>query len=478
MITATTNFQNALAPFLVGQISIAIEVEGYGRVFTKGNDSISGHYPWITEISDYSYSINDTEGGADQGNFSFTVMDFENLITADFPSFVFEGKVVTVKVGLPGLDYSDWCIVFTGYIDTVSSADNNLSYLFSCLDVTGYLAQVVYQTGDDGSPTSSSNFHTLNAHPLDIFLDILLNQVKIDPSQVDVETIQAYRDGPYSGMQFLFKLDQPVAAADFIMNQLLKPLGAYMFVGDNQISMSSFLPLAAPVGIATFGPDSWTSIPMAEQTGSANGAGNPLINLITWQFDKDDLAELTDGSTSYNSTDVQEFAPSLARYGINNVGELTITADGMRSAFQGFFLAAVISYYIFLQYGFKTLIFDNNAADCFFNKLLIESGDFVYVTHPDVPDRVNGVMGITNKLFKILNKNISFDESKITFTMIDASYLQNFGFYKIAHSYDPGTQDTPTPAYASASPTQKANYMFECNADLEYSNGDAAHQLD
>ena len=472
MLTATTNFKNVLASFHAGHIDLAVEIGGYSRVFVNRYTGTAGQYDWLVNVDDYAYTIKDTDGGADQGNLTFNVQDFDNLITADFPNFVFEGKTVTVKVGLPGLAYSDWVVIFAGYIDTVNSENNNLEYQFSCLDVTGYLSTVVYQAGDDGLPTSETNYRTLNAHPLDLMLDILLNQLKLDQSLVNSSAIQAFRDGPYAGTQFTFYLQQPVAAADFILNQLLKPLGAYMFVSNGAITINSFFPIAVPTPVATLGPDNWVNIPSAEQTGG-NSSSNPLINYIQWQFDKDDFGQ----NGGYNSSDVQRYAASLARYGVNNVGELTITADGMRSAFQGFFLAASVSYMIFLQYGFKMLLFDSNSSDCQWNVLLLESGDYVYVTHPDIPDRTTGDMGITNKLFRIKNKTINFKEGLVLLTLIDSSYLSTFGFYRIAHSYDPNIGDTPTPPYASASTSEKARYMFECNGVDQYSNGDAAHIL-
>ena len=464
MLTCTTNFSNALSSFRAGHIDLAVEITGYSRVFTNRPTGISGQVDWLIHVDDYSYSVKDTDGGASQGSLTFNVQDVHNLITADFPNFVFEGKTVKVKVGLPGLAYSDWMTVFLGYVDTVDSANNNLEYAFTVLDVTGYLSAVVYKTGNDGAPTSQASYHTLNAHPLDIMLDILINQLHLDQSLVDVTGIQAYRDGPYAGLQFYFLLTQPVAAADFILNQLLKPIGAYMFVSNGALTISSFFPIQVPVAVATFGPDQWTTIPSAEQTGSSQAA-SPLINYVQWQFDKDDL-----GSTgTYNSTDVEIYGPSLARYGVNNVGELTITADGLRSAFQGYFIAASVSHMIFLQYGFKTLMFASNAADCHWTALLIESGDFIYVTHPNVPDRIAGVMGITNKLFRVVDKTINFEEGLIMLTMIDANYLVTLGFYKIA----PET----VLAYASESSANKAKYMFMSNGAGQYSNADPGHQL-
>jgi hypothetical protein len=78
-------------------------------------------------------------------------------------------------------------------------------------------------------------------------------------------------------------------------------------------------------------------------------------------------------------------------------------------------------------------------------------------------------MGINGKLFEMMNKSINFTEGRLTYSMIDASYLSLFGQFEIA--------PPATPLYASASGTQKSTYMFFCDQSAEYSNGDAAHIL-
>ena len=196
-----------------------------------------------------------------------------------------------------------------------------------------------------------------------------------------------------------------------------------------------------------------------------------MINTVQMQFDLDDSTANSSGN--YLSSNTEEYAPSYALYG-NLSSEMTINADGVRSAFQGFFIAALTAILIFMRYGFKNLTFDSSSSggtnpDSTWNTLLYEPGDIVSVTHPQIPDRKAGVMGITNKFFEILNKSINFTEGLLTYSMIDASYLSQFGNYEVA---PPGT-----PVYASASGTQQSTYMFFCNQSAEYSNGDAAHNL-
>ena len=324
---------------------------------------------------------------------------------------------------------------------------------------------MIYYTADNGGVTSSDNIKTVTGNPLSILLDILQNQTgktigtKVFPStNIDFTTINAYINGPYNGVNFVFHLTQAPMALDFIKSQLLKPMGGYLFVNAaGLLTVKFFYPLAGPSSVGTIDNHTWTNIPTAEQT--------EMVNITEFQFDRDD--DEANGTTNYLSQTVNEYPPSLNRYGI--VGEVVITADGMRSGFQGVVLSLLVSQLIFLRYGNKSLKFDQGATDSHLDTCLFETGDIISVTHPAVPDRVAGVIGITNKLFEILNKKWDFTEGKITFTMIDASYLSSFGFFEIAPA-----NENP---YTTASSGDKTTYLFQSSTAGKQSTGVPANTL-
>jgi hypothetical protein len=244
----------------------------------------------------------------------------------------------------------------------------------------------------------------------------------------------------------------------------MKPLGGYIWINAaGLLTCRFFVPLAGPVAIGAFGKSTWLDIPEAGQTN--------MVNTVQMQFDLDNSSGTSSGD--YLSSFTENYTPSYDLYG-NLSSEITINADGVRSAFQGFFTAALTAVLIFMRYGFKNLTFDSESSggsnpDSIWNTLLYEPGDIVAVTHPQVPDRKAGVIGITNKLFEILNKTIKFTEGKLTYTMIDASYLSNFGLYKIT---PPGET-----TYVLDSSANQKQYMYFCGANEEYSNGDPGHIL-
>lgn len=465
LVTLTSGKQLILLPGAFTVVS-GSSFYGTGTVALSAQPVSTTMYiePWLVSIDDLSQTIQDLDGGADVGNLCFTAQDFGAAITGDFPSFVFEGAEVVLVTGLPGLAGVDFCTLWTGFIDTVASANSNLEYYFSCLDTLSKLNQIVFQKADNGGVTSGQNFRTVHDNPMNILLEILQGEIVnpdqttgLDPALIDTATIEAYRDGPLAGLKFLFNITQPPNALDFIKNQIMKPLGGYVFCNAlGQVTVAFFYPIAGPVTQATLGPHAWTSIPEAEQT--------DMVNTVEIQFDKDDAD--VNASGNYDSDVVLEYAPSYQKYGI--VGEHVIQADGLRSSFLGYFIAYFVAWMIFYRYGFKNLKFDQNAADSLWSTMRLESGDVVDVTHPQIPDRQAGVMGITNKPFQILDKKWNFTEGRVTLSMIDASYLAKFGFFEIAPN---GEAD-----YTAASSSDQDTYMFE-TANGVYSNGNPGNVL-
>lgn len=445
MITASSAFLTANASlnktpvFLVG-------INGYTRVFLNRPSGIGGQYDWIVSLDKLGVTINDLDGGANLSGLAFTVQDRGQAVTGDFPGFVFEGKVVTLKTGFGGMSQADFVTLFTGIIDHVDSANGNNDYYFNCVDNKDALNQVIYTVADDGFPTDNDHRKTLNQHPLDILTDILTaagvtyNSTKI----------AAYRDGIFSGTQFEFSIDSPPVALDFIQQQIMKPLGGYIWTNNvGAIDVNFIYPLST-TSVFSLNEDSIVGIPEASQS--------DLINTTSVRMDKD-----TDGK--FQAELVENYTASISRFG--QYKQQVIESDGLRSGLQGFFLAALTSQMIFRRYGMKNLRFET--LNVFWNAAVLEPGDLISVTHSKVPDRATGVMGITGKLFVVMDRAYDFFNCTVQLLLLDASYLTNFGLFKIAPD---GEAD-----YAAASAPDKAKYMFLCDNDDDYSNEDAAHIL-
>lgn len=466
MIPASSAFNTANAELAKHPI-VLVKIAGYSRVFTNYDTATMGQYKWIESMQDQGKTVNDLSGVADTRQMDFVIIDGDianpNAITGDFPTFLFEGKPVQILTGFVGMSQADFACIFAGVVGTVDSTNDNTAYSFTFLDNTAVLTQTIYTTGDNGLPISSESPRTLNAHPLDLLIDILTNQITAqdgqywDPALVDLSRIKAYRDGVLAGAQMKFSLTSPVVARDFIAAQLLVPLGGYLWMdAGGKFTVNFFYPIAAPASVFSLNEHNIKGIPSASQA--------ELINSLEFRFDSD--------GSNYFSNVTEQYSPSVVQYGI--VGTQAVQSDGMRSGLQGFLIAAFTSHMIFLRYAFRNLSFGRSAGSsgtpmsCFWTAAVLEPGDLIDVTSSKVPDRQAGVMGITAKLFEVLETTYDFSAYTVTLTVIDAGYLAKIGLALIAPNNEPD--------YTSAG-SDKPKYMFLCDTNNEYSNSDPGNIL-
>jgi hypothetical protein len=449
----------------------------YSSILTLTPDSAvtATCYPWLIAPDDHMVTVNDLDGGADLADLVLHVQDRGNAILADFPTFVFEGKEMHLRQGFGHIDsdtgepvsdmaLADFVTLFTGKIDSVESENANNDYCFTCPDVRTELSRVIYRIADDGFSTDSKHVRTLNGHPLDILLAALQSEVGLDPSRIDIAGITTYRDTVYSGTQFEFTIDSPPVAKDFLEAEILKPMGAYMRTNNlGQVTVVFFYPLSTtPVlhfqhSEPADPGDNLLEIPEAGQA--------DLINQVSTRFD-------SDGSNFLNES-VEEDAASVAKYGL--YGQQIIEAKGLRAGLNGFFFSSMTAFLIFLRYANKALCHGDNGKNsasspinALWSAALVEPGDLVTITHPLIPNRTTGTMGITDKTYVVLDRTWQFFLGNVQFKLLEID-LSKFKQFLI-------TEDGEA-SYTAASSGDKATLMFLCNDSDEYSNGDPANTL-
>lgn len=463
MITASGTFTTRNAARSKQPIHV-IQIAGYHRVFLNQHVNVIGSTTWLVGVDDYSMTISELDGGSDLGELTFTIQDRKAAITGDFPNFVFEGKAITLKTGFSGMDLADFVTLFTGEIESVDSANQNNDYLFTCTDNKQKLTQVIFTEGSSGLPTDSDNPLEVEGHFLDILLGILTEEIGYANSLVDFDTIIAYRDGVFSGLNTLFKITSPPQAMDFIENELLKPFGGYIFTNNNgRLSVNFIYPLTTE-SVGSLTRDHIIGIPEAKQI--------DLINTLSYRFDKvDDNAQTTDedqvpsDNDGFASESVQTFDKSITRYG--QYGSQVVESQGVRSEFQGYLIAALVSRLIFLRYGLKALMFEE--LEVIWSRLKFEAGDLITITHDLVPDRALGVMGIADKKFIVFDKSYNFKTAVVTYRVLDAQEIANFAKFLI-------TTDEQA-NFTDSTDEEKSTLMFLSGDDGKYSDESEGNTL-
>lgn len=445
-------------------------INGYGIGATLGQASFLGYHPtaymssvlkpWIVNVDDHSTTVSDLDGGVDLADLTMNVQDALQAITALFPSYIFEGQRATLLMGYAGMALDQFIPMFTGVINTVSSANGNMEYLFDASSFNATkLTTNIYTTGDDGFAIDSNNPRTVLGHPIDILV-AALGYCGVPPSSIDTPKLYYYRDSIFNGLSFSFTLTSSPTGKDFIESELMKPLGAYLRETNTGLMTVNFF-YPALSGNGTYTPPT-PPVATLDQTNTADMplAGEAdLINAVTFRFDDDNS-----GNSNFLSETVQEYGPSVERFGL--VGAQIIESKGMRSGFQGFLWAEIISRLIFLRYSSKNLLL--TAVPFLWSECLLEPGDIIQLTIAQVPNRAGGTLGVTNLTFEVLDRTWQFMSGLIALNLL-AIDLSAFKQYDIAPNGEPD--------YPAASSGDKAKYMFLCGTNDEYSTGAPANTL-
>jgi hypothetical protein len=349
-------------------------------------------------------------------------------------------------------------------------------------------------TVSDNALITSTNPKHLIGHPLDMLLDILQVEVGLADSDINIAQIQSYRDTVWSGTEFEFFITGSVDAKDFMENQLLKPLGGYLYPNYlGQVCVGFAQPLVGSIAsVASMDPTNLSELPTLSV--------HDLINVLTMRFDKDDFSISTaSNSTGYLAQSNTFYAPSIVDLPDLSVavatelvsgsgavqGQLIIESDGMRSGFQGFLLSQMIASSIFRMYGSYNPTLEVTAF--WEPTFATELGEYVYLTHPLLPNRKTGTIGITNQLFKVIKRSYNFLSMLVTFTLEDASGVALFqakrirpaGVVSVSSGSPPAVVITnyPQQLYSASTAYEKNRYVYMSDINSNQADGDAAARL-
>jgi hypothetical protein len=460
MITATANWLTEAAKLVKKPLHL-FEITGYTRSFATSAPGFGTFDPWIVEVAPVRQSADELAGKSTLNDLVVTVLDKDRLITADFP-FVFQGRDCTLKTGFVGLAEADYTLMHTYVVDRIESVKSNTAWKFTCKPKVRLVKKIIFKTGDKGGPTGSDNPKTFKGNPMDLLnTTILQGEVGLAAGDIDVATINAYRDLVFPGIQFNFSLTKAPEAQAFIEKELLAPLGLYaLTLADGKFSIRGFLPLPGSiVSQFSFSQDNVETLPTP--------AESELINVVVHRFDHN--------GDKFAVGNVEIEAASETKF--NQQGSHIIESLGMKSALQGFGLARLIAQGIFNRFADKNLTMKSLTAH-WNEAALLEIGDFVKLSHPFVPNRVTGALGITNQFFVVTKVSRVYMKGQVKISLDDAAQVQlgggidpaGLGPFKIA----PNT----VPEWAAASQEQKEKYMFVGDkTDGKMSDDEDAHPL-
>jgi hypothetical protein len=455
MITASTNWQNANAP-IARKPRHRIEIAGYSKIFTGPNVELANEYAWLKDAAwgSLNVSINDLECSSTLGDFTFTVQDRGGALTADQTAAMLEGSLLVVRSGFAGLALADYIPLFSGIVTQTAVVDAGMAYKITAKDASYFLQYLIYVTGDDGYPTSSNHPKSLYGDAVTLMLDVLQNQLGMSSSQLNLAAFNALASGALAGVKLQFSLTTAPQGLEFLTREFCKPLGVLLFTnGAGLLTPISLIPTAPPTVALAMDKTNVTDVSF--------DVAQP-VDELTYEFDYD--------GSNYGSqlADINAVVP----YPGNQV---TIESQGVQSVLGGWQLSRRLARALFLRHAWRTGM---PTITAFWRAAVVEPGDFVTVSHPEIPDLVAGTMGVTNRLYQALDVTRDLDNDNVQLKLIDANWLaQLLGTGLAGYKICNGATQT-APYVSSSNPSYAGQYMFICDDTGHYTpSGDAGHAL-
>src|SRR3989442_15092626 len=114
-------------------------------------------------------------------------------------------------------------------VDSIDSSHDGTAYTFNLKRDDRQLKAPIYQTGDNGKPTSNKNPKTLLGNPLDLLTSTLQTELGLAAGQINSTVINNYKNGLLAGMQMRFLLTTAPEGKHWIELERMKALGCYAF---------------------------------------------------------------------------------------------------------------------------------------------------------------------------------------------------------------------------------------------------------
>ncbi len=442
--------------------------------------------PYLITPPGQSQSVNELDGASTVGRFDIQTIDPAGVLKGLAAQQNLVGKIARFKMGFPGQALGDFTPLHT--VQLVSAGFNSDGRMtFQCADLQRFMQSAQLWTNGgpapwipgrtasapaggraflpNAYPVSDANPRWISGNPIDIYLATLQNELGVgqDPSlpasawtiympgqdwtlinpnpYLDVPGILALRNGPFSGDWFEFKITRPVAAKQWLEDEILKVLGLYTVVrADGRLGLKPMKPLGTARPVMALNEKNIVGLPEFSRL--------PVVNVVTVRMNVDDSTSTT-AARRYEYEITFEQATSILQY--QQQFKHQVETNGLRVPYGGNARAFVIADRIFRRHAFAT---PQYRVKAFLSSVVVELGDFVWFNHPLVPDFMTGGVGLTNVICEVVDRQPNYAQGSMQFQLLDAR------FTKLTTPFQVAPLAANVPAYSQASTTQRGQYMF------------------
>jgi hypothetical protein len=397
---------------LVGPATLAVyTTHDLGRAGITG--TLPTYQPWLQTPKGASQSVDIVNGSSTVGALTCEVLDVGGAITAVVGQNTLEGSTVQLRVGYPGTAWSDFAILQTYMIEKINPSKDYTSIVFACRDFQWLQRLTIYTHPENGYGLSEANPWYLCGTPAEIFQAVCLFALEMTAAQIDRATMVALDSaaennfGPWRPFQFA--ITKGFQAKQFLETQVLKASGMYQVVlPSGALSLHAMRPPAAgPTPVFTFTEANLVEFPACDR--------QPIVNQAVWNFD----ADPTGGNYANSELFLEETSISL--YGQGQ--QFSVDSAGLRTELGAFGYSEWVTGRMFRRFSGCDGAIKGGAplvtVRAFLMSLPVWLGDYVALTHTKMPDLTSGNIGVTNRIYEVVNRQPDYASGTMQYTLLD-----------------------------------------------------------
>jgi len=370
---------------------------------------------WLVTPKGSSQSIDIVQCTSSIGELTCEVLDHGGAVRTLVGTNSLVGQTGTLYVGYPGTAWTDFAVLQTYVIYKINPSDGYTSFLFVCRDPQILQKTTIYLHPENGGLLSSDNPWYLCGSPIDCYLSVLLFALGLPASQVDLTRLLAMNSETeglyYAARPFQFAITESFQAKQFLETEIFKPSLIYQVIlNTGQFSLRAPRPPAAgPTPVYTFTADNMTLLPKLDR--------QAIVNEAVWQFDYG-----AGGGSGYGNYNTYLEATSITTFG-RGAQQFSVNSRGLQTACGAFWWSEWISSRLFYRFAGTPTGLKGGAPiytiRAFLMTLPVWVGDYVAVTHPQIPDVTTGALGITARIMEVIDREPNYQDGNLQFKLLD-----------------------------------------------------------
>ena len=415
MIGTNTNWNTANAQ--MGKWPIYVfAIGGQATVYTTRDLAAAGitgtlpaYHPWLLTPQGASQSIDVINGKSTIGEMVLEVVDQLGVVRTLVGSTTLEGQTATLSVGYPGLAWSEFVVLHTCLLYKLTPTNGYTSWNFTARDMQVGLTKSVYLHPENGDLLSTDNPWYVGGTPGEVALAVLLFGMELAATAVD-QAAFALLDSPVQGLHvatrpFLFVLTEAFSGLQFLEAEVYRASGLYPVITPaGQISVrSSRAPAAGAAAAFAFTADNMCILPEFDRM--------PVINEVICRFDYD--------GSNYGREMYFLNSDSLGTFG--RTQQFVLESKGLRTELGASGYSSWLAGRMFGRFAGTTLRggAPTLQIEAFLMTLPVWVGDYVTVSHPLMPDLMTGALGVTNRVYEVIDREPDYANGRMKYSLLD-----------------------------------------------------------